>query len=128
RDAALRVFEDFRSRLFDELGLEPLETTTELVAAVRDGLAAPRSEPLLPAVAPGRSVAGPPAAVEEAVADVRPGPVRSLGDDSSPFVGRALELAELHGLMRGGLHRLVTVHGPGGTGKTRLVRQLSRER
>src|SRR5690606_15617079 len=37
RDAALRVYEGFRKRLLDELGLEPLDTTTALATAVRDG-------------------------------------------------------------------------------------------
>lgn len=58
--------------------------------------------------------------------DVRPGPVRNLGADPTPFVGRAFELAELHARVTD--HRLVTVRGPGGAGKSRLVRQLARER
>ncbi|HET8984477.1 MAG TPA: BTAD domain-containing putative transcriptional regulator, partial [Trueperaceae bacterium] len=37
RDAALRAYDDFRARLLDELGLEPLQTTVELAAAVRNG-------------------------------------------------------------------------------------------
>jgi len=41
----------------------------------------------------------------------------------SPLVGRARELAELAALLAGG--RLVTVLGPGGIGKTRLVRHAA---
>src|SRR5512142_51927 len=41
------------------------------------------------------------------------------------FVGRARELGELKDLLAG--HRLVTLAGPGGTGKTRLSLQLSAE-
>lgn len=41
REAALRVYEDFRTVLGAELGLEPLETTSALAAAVRDGTLAP---------------------------------------------------------------------------------------
>lgn len=128
RDAALRVYREFKERLLDELGLEPLDTTVELADAVRDGTLAPVREAAGGAgTAPAR---GPPAAVaaEPPEEDVRPGPVRGLAADATPFVGRALELAELHGLMRRGGHRLVTVHGPGGTGKSRLARRAARER
>ncbi|MFO7547135.1 MAG: tetratricopeptide repeat protein [Trueperaceae bacterium] len=116
RDAALQVYTEFRQRLGHELGLEPLEATAELASAVRSG-----------ALVAAGAVASP---LEEPTTepDVRPGPVRGLAADATPFVGRALELAELHGLLRGGAHRLVTVRGPGGTGKTRVARQLARER
>ena len=127
RDAALRVFDDFRRRLTDELGLEPLETTIELAAAVLDGSVGAALEP---AVATATTLEADlrPLPIESEEPDVRPGPVRGLGADASPFVGRALELAELHGVARAGNYRLITLHGPGGTGKTRLARQLARER
>ena len=41
------------------------------------------------------------------------------------FVGRRRELAELHALVR--KHRLVTLVGVGGTGKTRLMLALAAE-
>lgn len=125
RDAALQVYAEFRQRLEQELGLEPLEATAELASAVRRGAVAP-AEPS-GAVEQKETFAGP--QVEPSTEpDVRPGPVRGLDTDASPFVGRALELAELHGLLRAGAHRLVTVRGPGGTGKTRVGRQVARER
>jgi len=125
RDAALQVYEEFRQRLDQELGLDPLEATAELASAVRSGALAP-AEPS-GAVEQTETIADP--LVEpSAEPDVRPGPVRGLDADASPFVGRALELAELHGLLRAGAHRLVTVRGPGGTGKTRVGRQVARER
>ena len=40
------------------------------------------------------------------------------------FVGREREAAELAGLVRD--HRLVTVTGPGGVGKTRLAAEVAR--
>lgn len=44
--------------------------------------------------------------------------------DDAPLIGRARELDELERLARE--HRLVTVVGPGGLGKTRLAAEISR--
>ncbi|MFD0413285.1 BTAD domain-containing putative transcriptional regulator [Streptomyces sp. NPDC127108] len=44
----------------------------------------------------------------------------------TPLVGRAEELARVHALLDGA--RLVTLTGPGGTGKTRLALEAARER
>src|SRR3954468_18280815 len=44
---------------------------------------------------------------------------------ASPLLGRGREVAELVGLLRDG--RLVTITGPGGTGKTRLALQVAAE-
>jgi predicted ATPase/class 3 adenylate cyclase len=41
------------------------------------------------------------------------------------FVGRTQEITELKGLLRSGKSRLITMTGPGGTGKTRLSMQLA---
>lgn len=105
RDAALRVYEDFRARLLGELGLEPLDATVELAAAVRGGTLAPAREDGDTTGAPEGAPPAEPLAWSSQEEDVRPGPVRGLAADATPFVGRALELAELHGLMRGGGHR-----------------------
>jgi predicted ATPase/DNA-binding SARP family transcriptional activator len=48
-------------------------------------------------------------------------PVDNLPTAISSFVGRADELAELHALLNERGPRLVTLTGPGGTGKTRLA-------
>ncbi len=181
REAALRVFEHFRRRLREELGLEPLEVTAELAARVRRGegwkdawgdaaeqrppaplesepgsggaparppaadLGAPAADLGPPAADPGAPAAGPGAPAPSAqgggrnaisaalpgtpeARQVRPGPVRNLSADVTPFVGRGLELAELHSLAGRASHRAVTLLGPGGTGKSRLARQLARER
>ena len=50
----------------------------------------------------------------------RPGP-HNLAEESTSFVGRAGELAEIHALLRRPEPRLVTLTGPGGSGKTRLA-------
>src|SRR5829696_3727842 len=44
----------------------------------------------------------------------------------SSFVGRRREIAEVEGLLLSG-RRLVTLHGPGGCGKTRLALAVSRD-
>ncbi|MDP9244394.1 MAG: AAA family ATPase [Chloroflexota bacterium] len=49
----------------------------------------------------------------------------NLPQELTSFVGREAELEELGGLMD--THRLVTLIGVGGTGKTRLMRQLAAE-
>jgi predicted ATPase/DNA-binding CsgD family transcriptional regulator/tetratricopeptide (TPR) repeat protein len=63
------------------------------------------------------------------------GPLRSLDDpalrnnlpsQSTSFVGRDTELAELRSLLSGG-SRLVTIAGPGGIGKSRLALQAAAE-
>lgn len=130
RDAALQVYDAFRARLRDELGLAPLDATVQLAAAARNGeLAAPAPvpPPAPPFGASPRPAAGQDPPDPEA-RDVRPGPVRNLAPDATPFVGRGLELAELHALAGSDVHRLVTILGPGGSGKSRVARQLARER
>jgi predicted ATPase/class 3 adenylate cyclase len=49
----------------------------------------------------------------------------SLPDAGSPLVGRAADLAALSGLVRD--HRVVTITGPGGVGKTRVLSELGRQ-
>jgi len=44
---------------------------------------------------------------------------------TTPFVGRQLELGEIRGLLRSS--RVLTLTGPGGTGKTRLALQVAAE-
>ncbi len=135
RDAALQAYAEFRERLEAELGLEPLEATAALAAAVRSGALASEHPPDVNAANASADDANAADADAPDVADadpeepdVRPGPVRGLAPDATPFVGRSLELAEIHALMRRGAHRLVTLRGLGGTGKTRVARQLARER
>src|SRR5215212_6949197 len=56
-----------------------------------------------------------------------PAPCRqsNLPHQSSPFVGRAVELAALAALFADPMTRLVTIVGPGGMGKTRLAIALA---
>ncbi|HJU37867.1 MAG TPA: BTAD domain-containing putative transcriptional regulator [Gaiellaceae bacterium] len=93
---ALEVYRDARRMLADELGLEPSPALQELERAIL------RQDPSLEApAAPTRST--------------QPLPV-----PPTPLVGRRLELAAVSALFRDEGVRLVTLTGPGGTGKTRL--------
>jgi DNA-binding SARP family transcriptional activator len=93
---ALDVYREARRVLADELGLEPSPALQELELAIL------RQEPDL-------------AAPETPTRSTRPLPV-----SPTPLVGRRLELAAVSALFRDEGARLVTLTGPGGTGKTRL--------
>jgi predicted ATPase len=59
-------------------------------------------------------------------------PLKSLNQSNlpvqpTPFVGREKELGELLGLLRRGNGRVLTLTGPGGSGKTRLAVQAAAE-
>jgi predicted ATPase/DNA-binding SARP family transcriptional activator len=93
---ALKVYRTAREVLAEELGLDPSPALQELERAIlrqESSLAAPE--------APTRST--------------QPLPV-----PATPLVGRRLELAAVSALFRDEGARLVTLTGPGGTGKTRL--------
>jgi predicted ATPase/DNA-binding SARP family transcriptional activator len=94
---ALEACRDARRTLADELGLEPTAALRELERAIL------RQDPALEAPAP---VAG---------------AKRSLPVPPTPLVGRHLEVAAVTALFREEGARLVTLTGPGGTGKTRLA-------
>ncbi|HKU57813.1 MAG TPA: BTAD domain-containing putative transcriptional regulator [Gaiellaceae bacterium] len=94
---ALEVYRAARRVMAEELGLEPGPALQELERAIlrqEPGLAAPQAPP-------ARST--------------KPLPV-----PPTPLVGRRLELAAVSALFRDEGARLVTLTGPGGTGKTRL--------
>jgi predicted ATPase/DNA-binding SARP family transcriptional activator len=93
---ALEVYREARRVLSDELGLEPSPVLQELERAILrqdSSLAAPE--------APTRTT-------------------HPLPAPPTPLVGRRLELAAVGALFRDEGVRLVTLTGPGGTGKTRL--------
>jgi predicted ATPase/DNA-binding SARP family transcriptional activator len=99
---ALSAYRDARRALLDELGLEP---GTELRALERSIL---RQDPAL---------------------DVEPAELRArrrLPAPTTPLVGRQREVADVVELLSRDA-RLVTLSGPGGTGKTRLALEAAHE-
>ncbi|HEY8107406.1 MAG TPA: BTAD domain-containing putative transcriptional regulator, partial [Gaiellaceae bacterium] len=100
---ALEVYRDARKVLSDELGLEPTPATQELERAIL------RQDPGLEAPAPPART------------------TRPLPLPPTPLVGRRLELAAVSSLYRSEGARLVTLTGPGGTGKTRLGLAVAHE-
>jgi DNA-binding SARP family transcriptional activator len=130
RGRALATFESARARLADELGVAP---AADLAAEHLRILRADNDEP--PDVAnPDRSAprAREPAGTvtgngsESPEADVVPPRLTNLRAEISSFVGRERDIAALDRLTDG--HRLVTLTGPGGAGKTRLAAHAARRR
>jgi predicted ATPase/DNA-binding SARP family transcriptional activator len=107
RSAALEVYERTRKRLVSQLGVEP---SAELAALHLDIL---RDEP------PGEPGATnpPPVSFANRVHT-------NLRAELTSFVGRDTELRHVAELL--GAHRLITLTGPGGAGKTRLAVEAAR--
>ena len=99
---ALAAFQAARSRLVEELGLEPGEELKTLQRQILE------HDPALDLAAPARR--------------------RRTGLPASPssFVGRLRELEHLRELLQPPGARLLTLTGAGGTGKTRLALEIAR--
>ncbi|MCW2964599.1 MAG: Transcriptional regulator [Actinomycetia bacterium] len=100
---ALAAYRDARRTLVDELGVEPGPALQELERAVL------RQDASL--AAPARPGTGP----------------LQLPRPATPLLGRRLEVAAAAALLRREDVRLLTLTGPGGTGKTRLALALAEE-
>lgn len=111
RTAALAQFESCCRVLADELGLDPAAETVAMYEQIRAGTLS-RGDAAW-ADGPDTSVDFPPAHP--------PAPAHNLPAQLTPFVDRAKELAALARLLAKPEARLLTVHGPGGIGKTRLA-------
>lgn len=99
QDAALRGYTELRTRLADELGVDPGPALTALHRAIL------AQDPALTAAPPpSTSAARPPGNV--------PAPLTEL-------IGRGEAVEDVRQLL--GAHRLVTLTGPGGVGKTQLA-------
>jgi predicted ATPase/DNA-binding SARP family transcriptional activator len=105
RAAALRVYEQTRERLADELGADP---SAQLTGLHLELLRADGQRPA-PGRASGRADGGPHGNLPAAV---------------TSFLGRDGDVDDVGALLRA--HRLVTLTGPGGAGKTRLAVEAAR--
>lgn len=108
RAGAMQLYQQFASRLTEELGVLPMPETTALYEQVAS------SQVQAPSPLPPPSLTlGPPAAP----------PPQNLPARLTSFVGRRQELDDVCRLIGspGVPTRLLTITGPGGTGKTRLA-------
>jgi predicted ATPase/DNA-binding SARP family transcriptional activator len=100
---ALDLYTDARTRLRDELGLEPSAELRELQRRIL------QQDP------------------ELAVAAAPEAPASALPSPPNPLLGRGRELAELRELLLRDEVRLLVLTGAGGSGKTRLALEAARE-
>lgn len=141
RSAALAQFETCRQMLANELDVEPGPETMALYEAIRTNQFTPPHRPAEPAApvmdiepAGRHRVEGAPVAGGQShearypLADLsagEPEPRYNLPAQPTPFVGREHELAEIIRRLTDRHCRLLTLVGPGGTGKTRLALQVA---
>src|SRR5579859_2225544 len=115
RGAALEVYEQTRKRLVGQLGVEPSAELAALhLQILRD------EQPAEPAPRPRPGPAGPAGPADP----VRDHANTNLRAELTSFVGRDAELDRVSGLLSS--HRLITLTGPGGAGKTRLAVEAAR--
>ena len=102
RAEALTHYETLVELLRCELALQPSEKTQNLIAQIKGG----------------ETVTATPAGVPRAAGN--------LPEKLTPFIGRETELTTIATQIEAGDCRLLTLHGPGGSGKTRLALEFAR--
>ena len=105
RAAALRQYRECERVLKEELGVPPEEETTQIYEAIKENRDLPSpveglATPVLPQTATRK---------------------HNLPVQLTPFVGREAALAEIADRLQDPACRLLTLVGPGGSGKTRLA-------
>ncbi|WP_158558255.1 AfsR/SARP family transcriptional regulator [Spongiactinospora gelatinilytica] len=111
---ALAAYQEARAEFADQLGADPSPALSDLhLAMLRREWQEPRRAPA--------EISAPPAATEPPFAREPGGNLRA---GLTSFVGREDDLAKTGELLAG--HRLVTLIGPGGAGKTRLAVESAR--
>ena len=118
--AALRQYQECLHHLAEQLGVEPEHETTELYQAIQSRrLIRPKLEPLA-GTGPGRPPLDRPSLTETSFDT--PAQKHNLPYPLTPILGRESELDALSGmLLEDPTCRLLTLLGPGGSGKTRLA-------
>ncbi|MEZ4658155.1 MAG: BTAD domain-containing putative transcriptional regulator [Caldilineaceae bacterium] len=112
--AAYRQYQECKQRLAQELDAPPAPETTALYEQIRTG-DFPTSS-------------GTASEIHEAPQSPNHPITQSpLPAHLTPFIGRAHELGEIAALLNSGDHRLITITGPGGIGKTRLALQMAHQ-
>ncbi len=140
--AALLQYETLERLLREELDEKPSRETREMARRIReDGAAAaaasaaaaaiPRSgsgapaapAPRRPPPSPAVPIAAPPSTLPQQT--LTPARTRHLPIQFTRFFGRDAELARVQELLRADDTRLLTLTGPGGSGKTRLATEAA---
>lgn len=123
RSAALRQFERCAVVLERELGVSPLPETRAVYEAVRDGQIPLRErKPRMLLTTREVTIDLPPQAEAPPTQTLRRA---TIPPAPTPLIGRAAELNAARALLADTHLRLVTLYGPGGSGKTRLAIQLA---
>jgi len=117
-DEALRTFHDARTLFLDELGVEPSAALADLQAGILAGDPALGGSPAK--LDPIGIVTG----TAQFVGRIESAPAPSLPNRRGRLIGRAGLLDSLQVLLRE--HRLVTLTGAAGCGKTRLAVEVAR--
>ncbi|MFI2363570.1 BTAD domain-containing putative transcriptional regulator [Promicromonospora sp. NPDC019610] len=133
-DEAARVFGRLRHALVAELGTDPAPDLVALHARIAETAAARRAAAVgtPPSDTPDGSTArgdGPTVVPSEGAPEAAPRPgagrfVRGLRAAATPLIGRADDVRAVVGELT--RHRLVTILGAGGLGKTRLAQEVAR--
>ncbi len=127
RTRALEDYRHFQLRVREELGVPPLPETMALYESLRQATFTP--EVSAPQVSTPQ-VSAPQVFVSQVSAPqltARPFGARPVKVPAplTRILGRELELVAVRDLMRSSTTRLLTLTGPGGTGKTRLAQEVA---
>ncbi|MEU4623716.1 BTAD domain-containing putative transcriptional regulator [Actinoplanes sp. NPDC023801] len=127
---ALAAYEDARRTLADELGADPSPELSALhrgllrgPATSSPGAAAPFSGPAIPSSGPAVPSSGAGVAFPGGSSPSQGRLRHEVPSQLTSFVGRDDELTRVAAALR--TRRLVTLHGPGGAGKTRLAAEAA---